>query len=170
MSAFWLHYHPDGIVYIRDLNDVPVYEAKAADFAHDFGSPFPALPTGAVQLELFEGQVFLYDRLQNELPAHPAAAPYQVVLDALSSLQAAKLARVTPVPVVPTQAQLDELARLAAIDATIQGFSFNGTTLAQLKAMDNAAFDSWWSANITTLAQANTVLKLLARTALHRLL
>lgn len=70
----------------------------------------------------------------------------------------------------PTQAQLDDAARLAAIDATISGFSFGGQTIAQLRAMDNAAFDAWWAANITNLAQANTVLKLLARANLRRVL
>lgn len=63
-----------------------------------------------------------------------------------------------------------EANRLSAIDTTIAGFSFGGQTLGQLKAMDNAGFDSWWSTSVTNLAQANTVLKLLARTVLRRLL
>lgn len=67
-------------------------------------------------------------------------------------------------------AQAANDARLAAIDSNMSGFSFGGQTLAQLKAMDNAAFDSWWSANVTTLAQANTVLKMIARAMLRRVL
>lgn len=63
-----------------------------------------------------------------------------------------------------------EKARLAAIDANIAGFSFAGSTLAQLKAMDNNTFDTWWAANITSFALANNVLKLIARTMLRRVL
>lgn len=88
-------------------------------------------------------------------------------------------------PTMPTEQQLTaafagyaaavaataaDKARLDAIDTTIGGFSFGGSSLAQLKAMDNTAFDSWWTANVTNLAQANTVLKLLARTVLRRVL
>lgn len=63
-----------------------------------------------------------------------------------------------------------EAARIVSIDASISGFSHGAQTLAQLKAMDAAAFDAWWSANVTNLAQANTVLKFLARAALRRML
>ena len=70
-----------------------------------------------------------------------------------------------PAP-APTQAQVNG----AATDANIAGFSFGGKTLAELKAMSIAEFDTWWAANITNLAQANTVLKLLARAALQRML
>jgi len=80
----------------------------------------------------------------------------------------------------PTQAQIDaalgvdpasqtNAARLAAIDSAIAAFSFGGQTLTQLKAMDNAAFDAWWTASVTNLAQANAVLKFLARAALRKL-
>lgn len=76
----------------------------------------------------------------------------------------------------PTLAEIDALlgvdaagqaeqARKAAIDAAISG----DATIAQLKAMDNAAFDAWWSANVTNLAQANNVLKRIARVVLRRL-
>jgi hypothetical protein len=81
----------------------------------------------------------------------------------------------------PTQAELDAflvsdaamrvaLAKAATLDDAVSGFSFGGQTLASLKAMDNATFDTWWAANITTLAQANVVLRLLAKAALHRML
>lgn len=69
-----------------------------------------------------------------------------------------------------TAAEQPERQRLAAIDSSINGFSFGGSTLAELKAMDNAAFDTWWTANVTNLAQASQVLKLLARTMLRRVL
>jgi hypothetical protein len=68
------------------------------------------------------------------------------------------------------QADINEGTRIAALDATIASFSFGGKTLAELKAMDSATFDTWWTANVTTLAQANTVLKLLARAVLRRVL
>jgi hypothetical protein len=71
---------------------------------------------------------------------------------------------------VPTQAQLDDAARLAAIDAVISGFAVGGATLEQLKAMDNVAFDLWWTANTLTLVQSNVVLKLLMRSMLRRVL
>lgn len=69
---------------------------------------------------------------------------------------------------LPSHAILDnaaENARLAAIDASIAGDS----TIAQLKAMTIAEFDTWWAANVTTLAQANNILKRLVRLALRRL-
>lgn len=55
-------------------------------------------------------------------------------------------------------------------NSAISGFSFNGTTLAQLKEMTNAEFDTWWDTNIDTTAKALVVLKLLARAAVRRLL
>lgn len=70
----------------------------------------------------------------------------------------------------PTAAQVVDASRLAAIDSTIASFVFGGATITQLKAMDNAAFNAWWTANVTTLAQANAVLQLLARTMLRRVL
>ena len=83
--------------------------------------------------------------------------------------------------VPPTQAEVDAFLTLDALAETARGrvrtlddavvsFSFGGKTLSELKAMDNAEFDAWWAANITTLAQANAVLKLLSKAALHRLL
>lgn len=64
------------------------------------------------------------------------------------------------------QAAAPERARAAAIDSAIAG----DTTLAQLKAMTTDEFDTWWGANVTNLAQANTVLKRLARVVIRRLL
>jgi hypothetical protein len=58
-----------------------------------------------------------------------------------------------------------EPTRLAALDQTIQG----DATIQQLRAMDNTAFDAWWTANVTNLAQASNVLKRLTRLALRRL-
>jgi hypothetical protein len=57
-----------------------------------------------------------------------------------------------------------EKARVAAVDAAIAV----DATIAQLKAMSNADFDTWWAANVTTLAQANNVLKRIARVVLRR--
>lgn len=81
----------------------------------------------------------------------------------------------------PTQAEVDafvaaqtagdaDRVRIGGIDADVAAFNFGGATLAQLKAMSNAEFNVWWAANVTSLAQANAVLKLLAKAALHRLL
>lgn len=55
-------------------------------------------------------------------------------------------------------------ARLAAIDDVIVG----DATIAALKAMDAAAFDTWWAANVTTQAQANNVLKRVTRAVIRR--
>lgn len=59
-----------------------------------------------------------------------------------------------------------ERQRIAAIEAEIIG----DTILAALKAMTAAEFDTWWAANVTTLAQANNVLKRIARVLLRRVL
>ncbi len=68
-----------------------------------------------------------------------------------------------------TQAEIDaeaESARLATIDTTIGG----DTVLAQLRAMTNAQFDTWWSANVSTNAQAIAFMKRLARVVIRRVL
>jgi len=94
MSKNWLHYHPDGIIYIRDSNDAPIYQATLAEFILDYGVAFPPLHGGMAQLELFDGQVFLYDAKHNERDAfHVDPTPYQTVLDALDRLLSAKKAR-----------------------------------------------------------------------------
>lgn len=67
---------------------------------------------------------------------------------------------------VPTAGETAEATRLAELDAQITG----SATLTSLKAMTNAQFDTWWTANVTNLAQANVVLKLIARVVLRRLL
>lgn len=83
----WLHYHPDGMIFIRDEHDIPVYVADLKDFERDYGSPFPALPEGMAQLELFEGRVFMYDAKNNERDAgHIDPTPYRAVLEAVGML------------------------------------------------------------------------------------
>lgn len=94
------------------------------------------------------------------IPKDPRNADYQLVLAWIAAGNT----------LAPADALTAEEIRLAAIDANIDGFSFGGKTLTELKAMDNAAFDAWWALNVTTLAQANTVLKLLARASLRRVL
>ena len=76
-----------------------------------------------------------------------------------------------------TQAQIDaELVRLTdlynidvirtgAIDTTIAG----DTTINSLKTMTNAEFDTWWTANVTTLAQANNILKRITHILLRKI-
>ena len=44
------------------------------------------------------------------------------------------------------------------------------SVVASLKAMTASEFDTWWSANVTTLAQANNVLKRIARVVIRRVL
>ena len=63
-------------------------------------------------------------------------------------------------------AQAAEAARKASIDAVIAA----DTTIQSLRAMTNAEFDTWWAANVTNLAQANNVLKRIARVVLRRVL
>lgn len=63
---------------------------------------------------------------------------------------------------VPTAEEL----RLAAIDTAIQ----TDATLESLKAMSNAQFDTWWTANVSTNAQAIAFMKRLARVVIRRLL
>ena len=68
------------------------------------------------------------------------------------------------------QADLDEGARLAAIDSTIGAFTLFGKTVPELKAMDNAALNTWWTANVTDLTKASLVLKLVFLVILRRVL
>lgn len=62
--------------------------------------------------------------------------------------------------------QSAEEARQAAVDAAIAG----DATIASLKAMTNAEFDTWWAANVTNAAQAIGVLKRVTRVVLRRVL
>jgi len=59
-----------------------------------------------------------------------------------------------------------EVVRLSSIDSAIGG----DTTIASLKAMTNAEFDTWWAANVTNVAQLVGVVKRIARVVLRRLL
>ena len=164
----WLQLHPDGILYIRDADDVALYEAPLADFTLDYGQAFPAVPFA--QLECFEGRIYVYDAKGNECSGEGIdPAPYQAIIDALPSLQAAKAARETPPP--PTAEELAERQRLVDIDTTINAASFGSpaVTLADLKAMTRDQFNTWWSANVTTAAQAMVVLKWIAWIAIRRL-
>lgn len=69
----------------------------------------------------------------------------------------------TAPPLTPDEV---DAARVAAIDGVIAG----DTTIAALKGMTSAEFDAWWTANVTTLAQANAVLKRIARVVIRRVL
>ena len=64
------------------------------------------------------------------------------------------------------EAKRVEKQRQDVIDATID----TDTQIQQLKAMTSDEFDTWWSANVTTLAQANNVLKRIARVVIRRVL
>ena len=75
------------------------------------------------------------------------------------------------------QAKVDAEAALAAKNAsldTAMGAATYGTiqpaTLAQLRAMNNAAYGAWFDANFTNAAQALGLLKLLTRIILRRVL
>jgi hypothetical protein len=59
-----------------------------------------------------------------------------------------------------------ELTRLSQVDSAIG----NDSTVASLKAMTNAEFDTWWAANVTNAAQAINVLKRVTRVVIRRLL
>jgi hypothetical protein len=73
----------------------------------------------------------------------------------------------TPEPAdQPTPAEIAEAARLAAIDAAIR----DDNVIAAIKAMTPAEYDAWWAANVTTNAQAISVLKRLVRIVVRRLL
>lgn len=73
-----------------------------------------------------------------------------------------------------TRPQRDALASAtASIDAAILAETYGAAqpaTLAQLKAMDNAAFSNWYNANVTNAAQAMALLKLLTRVIVRRVL
>jgi len=58
-------------------------------------------------------------------------------------------------------------AALAA--ASVEAVIAADPTLESLRAMDNAAFDEWWAANVTNATQAIGVLKRLAKLVVRRL-
>lgn len=90
----WLHYHPDAVIFFRDANDAIVAQWTFDEFKDDYGQPFPPLPNGAAQLELYEGRVYIYDAKHNERDAFMVnAAPYKAVLEALPRLLEAKKER-----------------------------------------------------------------------------
>jgi hypothetical protein len=72
---------------------------------------------------------------------------------------------VLPEDPIDPQIAIDKV-RTDAIDLNIK----NDAVLNAAKAMTNAQFDTWWAANVTNLAQANGVLKLLARIVIRKLL
>lgn len=59
-----------------------------------------------------------------------------------------------------------EHTRIEEIEAVVKG----DTIIAQLKAMDNAAYSAWFDANVTTMAQAIQLLKRLTRVIIRRVL
>ncbi len=92
----YLHLHPDGLVYIRDENDVELYCEPLHMFAVDYGTHFPALPSGVNQMELFDGRVYVWDIKQNERDGgHLDPFPFQQILDALPRLLEAKQKRLS---------------------------------------------------------------------------
>lgn len=71
--------------------------------------------------------------------------------------------------VASIQADID---RSTALDGSIKD-SFvvlGATTLGQLRGMTLAQLNTWWTANVTNLAQANTILKLLFILAIRKVL
>jgi len=62
-------------------------------------------------------------------------------------------------------AKQSEQTRIDDLDTEIN----NDTVLSNLKSMTNAEFNAYWSANVTTAAQANQVLKRLARLVIRKL-
>ncbi len=66
-----------------------------------------------------------------------------------------------------------DASRLQSIDDAISSTSIGQVqpaTIAQLKAMTNAQFSSWFDANFTTAAQAIALLKALSRVIVRRVL
>lgn len=59
-----------------------------------------------------------------------------------------------------------EQARIETLESSVA----SNPLVAQLKAMTNAEFNDWWSANVTNAAEAINVLKLVVRVILRRLL
>lgn len=68
------------------------------------------------------------------------------------------------------QQKAQQEARANSFNSAISTFSFGGQTLQSLKEMSNAEFDAWWDTTIDTFPKALTVLKLLTRAAIRRLL
>ena len=94
MTIRYLHLHPDGMVAIRTDDEQVVYAASLADFASDYGAAFPMPPAldgrPIVELELYLGEVFAYDRQSNQIDVNGQIdpAPYQAILDAADRLAA----------------------------------------------------------------------------------
>ena len=71
-----------------------------------------------------------------------------------------------PPPSTLTPKQDADRARRAEYHQAIE----DDATIAGLKAMSNAEFDAWWTANVTNAGQTNAMLRRLARVILVRLL
>ena len=97
---------------------------------------------------------------------HPDAVRYQVgtkFVDAIGGQ--------------PTQAEVDavlgldaasiaEATRVASVNTAISG----DAQIQALKVMTVSDFDAWWTANVTTVAQAITIVKRIARIVVRKLL
>lgn len=81
------------------------------------------------------------------------------------------IAAVEAAIVPPTSQEIADRAAMAADqlrqESINQAISAD-TVVAQLKAMTNAEFDTWWTTNVSTAAQAITVLKRITRIVLRR--
>jgi hypothetical protein len=96
---------------------------------------------------------------------HPDAVRYTVgpyVVDAVGEPTLAEV----EVALGLDAASLAEAARKSSIESAIA----SDTTVASLKAMTNAEFDTWWAANVTNAAQAINVLKRVTRVVIRRVL
>jgi hypothetical protein len=88
----------------------------------------------------------------------PNDSNFEPAIPAGGSLELSEVA----LPIDPTPGEL----RASEIDSAIQSDS----TVAALKAMTNAEFDTWWAANVTNAAQAINVLKRVTRVVIRRVL
>lgn len=169
-----LHLHPDGIVYIRNVDESSIYEASLAEFAVDNGAPFPALSNVVreVRYDADTGIGHLIDRRGNTLDDKAQSWEFgEDILRRAAALASAKAARL--IPPRPTAEQIAESQRKATIDQNIAGATLGNAqpaTLAQLKRMTLAEYAAWFDANFTTTAQLIGLLKRIVLVLIRRVL
>jgi hypothetical protein len=150
--------HPDGYLYVRDVNGVIVYAEMLANAAAD-SDVILQLPGGMVALEYSDddGLLCYYDARGNAYPREGSGghAECDAIIARLPSMLAAKALRETPLP--PSPEQIASQQRLAEIDQDIQTATIGTVdpkTVAQLKAMTKVEFFAWFDANVPVTAQA----------------
>ncbi len=93
-----LNYHPDGIVFIKDDNEIVLYMATADNFAIDYGSAFPK---SAPEIRVADDLMTRYDAKDNQIDSGETPKELQSIMDSLDALNIARAQREKPPVTIP---------------------------------------------------------------------